>query len=112
MTNEHHPEAVPLRTRTIWFLPLDDQDSSVSVDHVYIAEGAAGPCQDCGKPAHDPGFVGLMVGEENALLTAEEALTLANRLQRAASLVLESGEDVPDIEREAARFAVETEAGQ
>jgi len=30
---------------------------------------------------------------------------LANRLTRAASLVLESEEAVPDIEREAARFA-------
>jgi len=35
-----------------------------------------------------------------------EALELANRLQRAASLVFEFQEDNPDIEREAARFTV------
>jgi len=49
-----------------------------------------------------------MSGDDNqnagALLTAEEALVLANRLQRAASLVMESEEDTPDVEREAARF--------
>ncbi len=39
-------------------------------------------------------------------LEVYEALELANRLQRAASLVFEFQEDNPDIEREAARFTV------
>ncbi|HEX3960914.1 MAG TPA: hypothetical protein VHZ03_30565 [Trebonia sp.] len=102
----HTPEAPSLRTRTLLHLPLDDEDDSfVAVDHVYLPEGAADPCEDCGRPAHDPGMVGLMVSEGDALMTAEQALVVANRLTRAASLVLESGEDCPDIEREAARYA-------
>ena len=52
-------------------------------------------------------MVGLIVTEGNAILTAEQALVLANRLTRAASLILESEEDTPDIEREAARFAAQ-----
>jgi hypothetical protein len=43
-------------------------------------------------------------GEVFGLMSAEQALMLANRLTRAANLVLESEEDVPDVEREAARF--------
>ena len=27
---EHHPEAVPLHTAPIWFLPLEDQDTTVA----------------------------------------------------------------------------------
>ena len=38
------------------------------------------------------------------LLTAEEALLLADRLQRAAHLVLETDEDLPDPEREYRRY--------
>jgi len=108
---EPHPEAVPLRTRTLLFMPLEDQDSAVCVDHVYLAEGEAGTCEHCGGQAHDPGQVGLIVGEENVLLTAEEALVIANRLTRAAELVLESMEDAPDLERDMARFAAATGKG-
>jgi hypothetical protein len=38
------------------------------------------------------------------LLSAEEALLLADRLQRAAHLVLETDEDLPDPEREYRRY--------
>jgi hypothetical protein len=111
--SEHHPEAVPLRTRTLWHMLCDDEETVVMVDHVYIPEGAAGTCDDCGKPAHDPGLVGLIVGEDSALLSAEQALALANRLTKAAELVLESEEDVPDVERDIARFAAAAgEGGQ
>ncbi|HEY2088257.1 MAG TPA: hypothetical protein VGH54_19850 [Mycobacterium sp.] len=110
---DSEPDGITLRTRTLGHVHTDD-DTVVVVEHVYEPEGAA-PCGDCGGPAHDPGMVGLVISGEredgtldvpvSALLTAEDALVLANRLQRAASLVLESGEDCPDIEREAARFA-------
>lgn len=101
-----------VRVRTVGMVHGTD-GSAISVDHVFLPEGAF-TCDDCGEPGHDPGGVGLFLdeGEEGspfarALLTPEEALVLANRLQRAASLVLESLEDVADIEREAARFKAE-----
>jgi len=103
------PEAIPLRTRTLLHMPLDDDEDApfIAVDHVYLPEGGAGTCCACDNPAHDPGAVGLIVSEGQAILTAEQALVLANRLTRAASLILESEEDVADIEREAARFAAD-----
>ena len=110
---DHTPEAVPLRIRNLLHMPLDDEDEDsafIAVDHVYLPEGAAGTCCACSNPAHDPGAVGLIVSEGQAALTAEQALVLANRLTRGASLVLESEEDAADIEREAARFAPEAEA--
>lgn len=110
-TTHPSPENAELRTRTVGALfPEGCGEISVIVEHVYLPEGAAGTCdhEECGNLAHDPGMVGLMIADHdevaNCLLSAEEALVLANRLQRAASLVLESMEDVPDVEREAARF--------
>lgn len=117
MTEHVH---VPVRTRTIGRLHPEDGTSFVVVDHVFAAPGAI-HCQECGKPAHDPGMIGLLVDEDvdddetppaEVMLTYEEALVLANRLQRAAALVLEAGEERPDIEREAARFAVPDDAAE
>ena len=102
---EPHPDAIPLRTRTIWHMLCDDDETAVLVEHVYLPEGAAGTCDHCGGLAHDPGLVGLIVGDDSALLSAKQALALANRLTKAAELVLESEEDVPDVERDMARFA-------
>ena len=104
---DHTPEASSLRTRSLLHMDLDgDEDEAfIAVDHIYLPEGEAGACDHCHRPAHDPGMVGIIVSEGQAALTAEQALLLANRLTRAASLVLESEEDCPDIEREAARFA-------
>jgi len=106
--SEHEAEAGPGRVRNLGLLFLDDQDEGViGVDHIYLAEGAF-DCTDCGQPGHDPGHVGLTADDGDLIarmvLTAAEALVLANRLTRAASLVLESEEQVPDVEREAARF--------
>jgi hypothetical protein len=86
---------IRLRTRTIGVIHADD-DTVIVVEHVYEPEGAA-LCEDCGKPAHDPGMVGLTVSQDDdepvsTLLSAAEALVLAERLTRAASLVLESQE--------------------
>lgn len=113
------PSAAPhdhvhLRYRTVYVLNAEISNEAITVDHVYAPDGSFA-CDDCGKPGHDPGNVGLtMTGDDNqfatTLLTAEEALVLANRLQRAASLVLESAEDVPDVEREANRFSVVPDA--
>jgi len=111
MSAPSEPEAASARKRNLLFLSLgddEDDDGAVVIDHVYLPEGAA-CCHDCGGPAHDPGMVGLIVDVDDkvagVLLTPGQALIVAERLQRAASLVLESGEDVPDLEREATRYA-------
>jgi hypothetical protein len=115
MTEPHPESAMPIRGRIVYFTVLDDdpEERELVVEHIWIRDGEAGPCDHCEKPAHDPGMVGLMLGGEHAVMTAEEALVLANRLTRAASLVLESQEDVPDLERDMARFAAaaQTEEG-
>lgn len=112
-------EALPApRRRTLGVIHAEGCGALIAVDHLYAPEGAFS-CEHCGEPGHDPGMVSLFVDEDTeddsapmatALLTAGEALTLANRLQRAASLILESGEDRPDVEREAARFTVPDDA--
>ena len=111
------PEAVPMKYRTVLLMHAESaEEGVVGVDHIYLPEGSFN-CDDCGKPGHDPGMVALFVDDEtqerpsSVLLTAAEALVVANRLQRAASLVLESEEDVPDIAREAARFSADSEPG-
>jgi len=106
---ESHPEHVHSRTRNIWHTILDDSDNDedgtfIAVDHLYLPDGSF-TCDDRGRPGHDPGMVGLIVGDSSALLDAELALTLADRLTRAAHLVLESQEEPADIERDVARFA-------
>lgn len=111
--SESEPEGIRMRTRTLGRV-YPDEGTMVVVEHVFEPEGA-GTCEDCGNPSHDPGMVALVVrrhadgdGDEgefaSVLLTAEDALVLANRLARGASLVLESGEETPDLEREAAKF--------
>jgi hypothetical protein len=85
-----------------------EDDTTIWIDHVFtIGTG----------PDDDPGYVGLTITEDDpaedlrlgaratCLLSAEEALLLADRLQRAAHLVLETGEDLPDPEREYRRRA-------
>lgn len=99
------------RVRAVGHVHCDD-DVVVVVDHVYMADGSF-PCDDCGQPGHDPGMVGMGISEgdeedsrhASALMTPEAALTVINRLQRAVNMVLESSEDVPDVEREANRYA-------
>src|SRR5437867_7183280 len=92
------------RIRIVGSVPVDD-DTMIWIDHVFTM-GAS--------PEDDPGYVGLTVTDDDGaeadrvrigaratcLLSAEEALLLADRLQRAAHLVLETDEDLPDPERE------------
>jgi hypothetical protein len=105
---EPEPDETPeFRSRTIGVIPADE-DTDIVVQHVYHPDGSF-CCEDCGS-THDPGLAGLIVtagGEPvvSLLLTAEEAAALANRLDRVVNLIYESREAVPDIEREAARFA-------
>jgi hypothetical protein len=94
------------RIRIVGSVPVDD-DTTIWVDHVF-ATGAS--------PHDDPGYVGLtLTGDDTratCLLTAQEALLLADRLQRAAHLVLETEEDLPDPEREYRRHRGSGLAGQ
>ncbi len=111
MTSPEHPEPRgSYHARAV--AHLDFGDVAVTVAHVFAAEGESGACH-CGLPAHDPGNVGMTVtgrdgqGREVTLdlqATPEGALLLADRLARAANLALESVEDLPDMEREMARF--------
>lgn len=109
MTDEH--KETPLRSRIIGGIS-PCEDSHVLVSHLYEPEGSGGECEhgDCHNSAHDPGMVDLYIqhGEDEASvqMLPGAALELANRLTRAANLVLETWEDVPDVEREAGRFGV------
>jgi hypothetical protein len=92
------------RIRIVGSVPVDDE-IMIWIDHVFTMGTS---------PDDDPGYVGLTVTEDDTaevdrvrlgakttcLLSAEEALLLADRLQRAAHLVLETDEDLPDPERE------------
>lgn len=111
-TGHAEHDSVPLRARCVGYVHTEADHVDVTVDHLYAPEGAF-PCDECGEPGHDPGLVGLALSDgddhASAMLTAEEALVLANRLTRAASLVLESAEDMPDLDREAAKFGTPQE---
>jgi hypothetical protein len=107
---DQHPDTHPFRTRTVYLAESGTDGTEIRVDHVYAPDGAFA-CDECGGPGHDPGLVGIFLteptGEDTSvLLDAGEALVLVNRIQRVVALILESDEDVPDIEREAARFTV------
>jgi hypothetical protein len=92
-----HPEAVPLRTT-----PAGDRAA-------LLARMADFAMDNGGRlPPLPPGCTSFRASE-TVLLSAEEALTLANRLVRVANLILESEEDRPDIERDMARFAAAAE---
>ncbi|MGO9298415.1 MAG: hypothetical protein ACLP52_31835 [Streptosporangiaceae bacterium] len=83
--------------------------ASIYVSHIY----ESGVC-DHGN--QDWGLVSITVdhGEDRAgvTLTAAEALLLADRLVRAAHLVLELGEDAPDPDREYQRHLLHDDAAE
>jgi hypothetical protein len=94
------------RIRIVGSVPVED-DTTIWIDHVFTV----GTSPEDDDP--DEGYVGLTITADDAeadylrlaaksacLLTAKEALLLADRLQRAAHLVLEAEEDLPDPERE------------
>ena len=114
--HEHHEHEhdEELRSRLVGY--VDIADGEVFVNHVYGS----------GLHEHDPGIVGLTVriddtdavridGTEAVIgiiaITAENALLLANRLTRAAGLVLETDEQPADLDREVARLKSDAGAG-
>lgn len=100
----HEDEHEQLEIRNIGFLGTIMGEDNIAIDHVFSMNNRE--CPECGGESEDEGFVGLMINDDESdnhasiLLTAEEALLLANRLQRAAEVVLESDEDLPNPERE------------
>jgi hypothetical protein len=98
MTANPEPGVTPERSRVL--LRRRTRGTHICIDHVY-------------EPGGEPGMVGLLLWDNDAtvsvLLDAADALLVAERLQRAASLVLKFDEDPEDIEREAARYTA-TEA--
>jgi len=102
-----HP---PLRYRNIAFLVTGD-GSEISVDHLYVAGPETCSHDGCDNPAVSPGMVGLALDDAEGVFTPAEALLIANRLTRAANIVLEAEEQLPDIEREAARHTIGTGTG-
>lgn len=112
MTDQHTHEAPELRERIIGGVQ-PCEGANVIVSHIYQPDGAE-TC-DHGHPSHDPGVVELYVEHGEDVVTVQmlpgAALMLANRLTRTVNLILESAEDVPDVEREAARFAAEQHGG-
>jgi hypothetical protein len=110
MSDADHEGHVHFRTRHIWCEVLDDEDETpIAVSHLYLPESEAGVCPHCHEPHQNPGVVGLALGDEFAAMDAELALTLADRLVRAAHLVLEAEEQPADLEREIARFGAPPE---
>ena len=104
--HDHGHEAPPFQSRNIARLFTDD-GSEISVDHLYAASADLAPCPDCGGACVSAGMIGLDVLVDGpVLLSPEEALLLINRLQRAVNVVLETMEDPPDMDREAARLAL------
>jgi hypothetical protein len=97
-----HPGPV-IRERLILSMEVSGDAAEVQVGHVYPAGTV--PCPDCGEACESAGCVSLdVLADGPALLAPEEALLIANRLTRAANLVLETMEGPPDIDREAARL--------
>lgn len=91
-----------LRVRSVGGVTTATGDE-IDVDHVYTLE-------TCEHGHLEAGMVGLHVKNDdegqtvNVLMTPDDALVIANRLQRAAELVMEVGEDVADPEREYRRY--------
>ena len=83
----------PPRVRTVGCITTPDGATSIYIDHVYSME----TCEH-GQP--DEGLVGLAIRpddgpEAHALLGPDDALLIAERLTRAAALIMETGEDCP-----------------
>ena len=113
MTEHEHDDGCghpPLRARNIGYLNAED-GSEISVDHLYVAGPETCSRDGCGNPAVSPGLIGLTLDDAMGMFTPAEALLIANRLTRAANIVLEAEEQLPDIEREAARHVIGTGTG-
>jgi hypothetical protein len=103
--HDHEHAFPPFQERNIADLYTTD-GSNIRVDHLYVASADLQPCPSCGGECVSPGLIGLVLDEESAVLSPEETLLLINRLQRTVNAVLETMEDPPDMDREAARLAL------
>lgn len=111
MTDDH-PGDSKLRFRVTGTIEVHD-DCHITVEHVY----GNTTCPEHGSLT-DSGLVGIAVNDETpgeeqfALvhLDAADALLLADRIVRAAHLVLELGEQLPDPQREYLRHSERMEA--
>lgn len=80
---------------------VTEQGEFIEITHLYTN----GVCPEHGHLSN-PGMVGIALDGDNNegahyyVLDPATALILANRLTRAANLVLETVEEVPDVERE------------
>lgn len=122
--HDHHDHG-ELKTRLVTVVEAAYK-TLVAVEHVYDND----VCSACGTLS--TGFVGIRIRNEpepedergdehgdehdgekcaSALLDAGEALLLADRITRAAHLVLETTEELPDIEREVIRHSEGHEEG-
>lgn len=106
-THDEHDHDAEMKSRLVGFIDADET-THIEVEHVY--DNAT--CPEHGGLAHG-GLVGVTIhdhspGEEACaavLLDACDALLLADRITRAAHLVLELEEDLPDVEREYLRYS-------
>ena len=106
MTDDHEHDT-GLKFRTVGYIPAGE-DTHVAVEHVYSNE----TCPEHGGLING-GMIGVAIhgeipGEEeyaSVLLGPAEALLLADRITRAAHLVLQLGEDLPDPQREYLRHS-------
>jgi hypothetical protein len=108
-----------IRIRTIGQITSGEESRTkapwaVQIDHIYFS-GA------CGHGPVDPGSVGLAVASAaeddsaadpepvSAIMSPEQALLVADRLTRAAQLVLAAQEEPDDAERELLRLTTHEE---
>lgn len=94
-------EPPQFRRRVLAEITLAD-GTEVVIAHLYPPDKVG--CPGCGGDCVSAGLVSLEVDDPNPWMSPEEALLIANRLARGANLVLETLEDAPDVQREAARF--------
>jgi hypothetical protein len=88
----------PTKIRHVGFFETESGEH-IGVAHLFDNQ----TCPEHGHLLITNSALVLMVNGDNAVLDVGEALLLADRLMRAAQLVLEAGEDVADVEREVIR---------
>ena len=105
--SDDHPSDAKLRFRVVGCIEVHD-DCRITVEHVF----GNTVCPEHGSLT-DSGLVGIAIHDEtpggevfaSVLLDAADALLLADRITRAAHLVLELMEQLPDPQREFLRHS-------
>lgn len=97
-------------TRHLFHLNIEDDEDGpfvISLDHVYLTQSHF--CEKCNKQEPDAGVISLSIVDDEdetvtVFLDASEALVLANRIERAANIILEDLEDPESMDRAALRY--------